>query len=135
FTGAVKDTKGLFEVADGGTFFLDELGDMSPSLQVKLLRVLQDGTFTPVGGTTERRVNVRVIAATNKDLQSAVQRGEFREDLYYRINVIRILMPPLRDREGDIGTLVDFFLARHNKGRGEQAMRLSRTVRQALEDY
>jgi len=135
FTGAVKDTKGLFEVADGGTFFLDEVGDMSPSLQVKLLRVLQDGTFTPVGGTTERRVNVRVIAATNKDLQTAVQRGEFREDLFYRLNVIRIMMPPLRDREGDVGLLVDFFLARHNKNRGEQAMRLSRTVRQALEDY
>jgi len=135
FTGAVKDTKGLFEVADGGTFFLDEVGDMSPSLQVKLLRVLQDGTFTPVGGTTERRVNVRVIAATNKDLQTAVQRGEFREDLFYRLNVIRISMPPLREREGDIALLVDFFLARHNKQRTELPLRLSRGVRQALEDY
>ena len=135
FTGAVKDTKGLFEVADGGTFFLDEVGDMSPSLQVKLLRVLQDGTFTPVGGTTERRVNVRVIAATNKDLQTAVQQGEFREDLFYRLNVIRITMPPLREREGDVALLVDFFLARHNKQRTELPLRLSRPVRQALEDY
>ncbi|MBI5160557.1 MAG: sigma 54-interacting transcriptional regulator [Micrococcales bacterium] len=135
FTGAVKDTKGLFEVSDGGTFFLDEVGDMSPSLQVKLLRVLQDGTFTPVGGTTERRANVRVVAATNKDLQAAVQNGEFREDLFYRLNVIRINMPPLRDREGDVALLVDFFLARHNKQRGAQPLRLSRAVQQALEDY
>ncbi|MBI2892343.1 MAG: sigma 54-interacting transcriptional regulator [Deltaproteobacteria bacterium] len=134
FTGAVKDTKGLFEVADGGTFFLDEIGDMSPSLQVKLLRVLQDGTYTPVGGTSERRVNVRVIAATNKDLATAVQRGEFREDLYYRLNVIRLVVPPLRDRPEDIGTLVDHFLAGHNRGRATP-IRLSGAVRQALEEY
>jgi two-component system, NtrC family, response regulator HupR/HoxA len=113
FTGAIKDKKGLFEIADGGTFFLDEIGDMSPSLQVKLLRVLQEGTFTPVGGTETRTVDVRVIAATHKDLQKMVERGEFREDLYYRINVIKIQIPPLRERMDDLPILVEHFLRKH----------------------
>ena len=117
FTGAIKDKKGLFEMADGGTFFLDEIGDMSPALQVKLLRVLQEGTFTPVGGTETREVDVRVIAATHKDLQKMVERGEFREDLYYRINVIRIQIPPLRERMDDLPILIDHFLRKHFRAR------------------
>jgi transcriptional regulator with GAF, ATPase, and Fis domain len=121
FTGAVKDKKGLFEIADRGTFFLDEIGDMSPALQVKLLRVLQEGTFIPVGGTEPREVDVRVIAATHKDLQRMVERGEFREDLYYRINVIRVEMPPLRDRMDDLPQLLDHFLRKHHRPRAPSA--------------
>ncbi len=113
FTGAVRDKKGLFEVADGGTFFLDEVGDMSPALQVKLLRVLQEGIFTPVGSTTPKQVDVRVIAATHKDLGELVKKNEFREDLYYRINVIRIQVPPLRDRKEDLPVLLDHFMRKH----------------------
>jgi transcriptional regulator with PAS, ATPase and Fis domain len=117
FTGAIADKMGLFEAADGGTFFLDEVGDMSPALQVKLLRVLQEGTFTPVGDTEVRSVDVRIIAATNRDLRTMVARGEFREDLYYRINVINVVVPPLRERRDDIPLLVEFFLRRHARGR------------------
>jgi transcriptional regulator with PAS, ATPase and Fis domain len=117
FTGAIKDKKGLFEIADGGTFFLDEVGDMSPALQVKLLRVLQEGTFTPVGSTETRTVDVRVIAATHKDLHKMVQRGEFREDLYYRINVIRIVIPPLRERVEDLPLLIEHFLRKHHRAK------------------
>jgi two-component system response regulator HupR/HoxA len=115
FTGAVKDQKGLFEVADGGTFFLDEIGDMSPALQVKLLRVLQEGTFTPVGGTKPVRVDVRIVAASHKDLMAMVSRKEFREDLFYRVNVLKVVLPPLRDRVADIPVLVDHFLKKHWK--------------------
>ncbi len=115
FTGAIRDQKGLFEVADKGTFFLDEIGDMSPALQVKLLRVLQEGTLTPVGGTTVRQVDVRVIAATHKDLGAMVKRGEFREDLFYRINVIRLQVPPLRERKDDMPVLIDHFMRKHKK--------------------
>jgi transcriptional regulator with PAS, ATPase and Fis domain len=115
FTGAMRDKKGLFEVADRGTFFLDEVGDMSPALQVKLLRVLQEGTFLPVGGTEPKEVDVRVIAATHKDLGELVKRGEFREDLFYRINVIRVMLPPLRERRDDLPLLVDHFLRKHHR--------------------
>lgn len=115
FTGAVKDKKGLFEAADGGTLFLDEIGDTSPQMQVKLLRVLQEGTFTPVGSTEVRKANVRVLAATNKDLLAMVRTSEFREDLYYRLNVINVIVPPLKDRKEDIALLVDFFLERYSK--------------------
>ncbi|MDC0707194.1 sigma 54-interacting transcriptional regulator [Stigmatella sp. ncwal1] len=115
FTGATRDKKGLFEVADGGTFFLDEVGDMSPALQVKLLRVLQEGTFLPVGGTYPKEVDVRVIAATHKDLAEMVKRGEFREDLYYRINVIRLHLPPLRERREDLPVLIEHFLRKHHR--------------------
>jgi transcriptional regulator with PAS, ATPase and Fis domain len=118
FTGAIKDKKGLFEIADGGTFFLDEIGDMSFALQVKLLRVLQEGTFTPVGSTEQKTVDVRVIAATHKDLQKMVERGEFREDLYYRINVIKVQVPPLRERMDDLSVLVEHFLRKHHRGKG-----------------
>jgi DNA-binding NtrC family response regulator len=113
FTGAVKDQQGLFAVADGGTFFLDEIGDMSPALQVKLLRVLQEGTFIPVGGTKPVKVDVRIIAASHKDLTAMVARREFREDLYYRVNVLKITVPPLRERAADIPTLVEHFIRKH----------------------
>jgi DNA-binding NtrC family response regulator len=112
FTGAMRDKQGLFEVADGGTFFLDELGEMSAALQVKLLRVLQDGTFMPVGGTKQKKVDVRIIAATNRNLEEMVKRGTFREDLYYRLNVVSLQLPPLRERVGDIPLLVQFFLSK-----------------------
>ncbi len=115
FTGAVKDQKGLFEVADNGTFFLDEIGDMSAALQVKLLRVLQEGTFTPVGGTKPVKVDVRIVAASHKDLAGMVARREFREDLFYRVNVLKVTLPPLRDRVTDIPILAEFFLRKHWK--------------------
>ncbi len=117
FTGAVKDQKGLFEVADGGTFFLDEIGDMSPALQVKLLRVLQEGTLIPVGGTKPIKVDVRIIAASHKDLHAMVQRREFREDLFYRVNVLKITVPPLRARPTDIPILVEHFVKKHHAAR------------------
>src|SRR5215470_7602216 len=133
FTGAVKDKKGLFEIADGGTFFLDEVGDMSPALQVKLLRVLQEGTFTPVGATEVKQVDVRVIAATHKDLERMVERAEFREDLYYRINVIKIQVPPLRDRIDDLPILCEHFLRKHFRARpGSGRMRPPRLGDEAL---
>ncbi|HEY4239287.1 MAG TPA: sigma 54-interacting transcriptional regulator [Kofleriaceae bacterium] len=113
FTGAVKDQKGLFEVADGGTFFLDEIGDMSAALQVKLLRVLQESTFMPVGGTKPVKVDVRIIAASHKDLAHMVAHRQFREDLFYRVNVLKITVPPLRDRASDIPRLAAHFVAKH----------------------
>jgi transcriptional regulator with PAS, ATPase and Fis domain len=135
FTGAIMDKQGLFEVADQGTFFLDEIGDMSPALQVKVLRVLQEGTFTPVGDTQSRTVDVRIIAATNRDLKKMVERTEFREDLYYRINVIQLIVPPLRERRDDIPLLVDFFLRRNAKGRRLKAKRLSKSCMARLLEY
>ncbi len=125
FTGAVSDKPGLFETADRGTFFLDEIGDMSPALQVKVLRVIQEGTYTPVGDTQPRRVDVRIVAATNRDLRRMVDRGEFREDLYYRVNVINLVVPPLRERREDIPLLVQHFLAQAARGRGGKPKRLS----------
>ncbi len=115
FTGAIRDKKGLFEMADKGTFFLDEIGDTSPTMQVKLLRVLQEGTFTPVGATETRKIDARIIAATNQNLKDMVEAGTFREDLYYRLNVINIRVPPLRERKEDIPLLAEFFL---NKAQG-----------------
>lgn len=114
FTSAIKDKKGLFEVADKGTLFLDEVGDTSPAMQVKLLRVLQEGTFTPVGSTDQKKVDVRVIAATNKNLTQMVKDGTFREDLYYRLNVINVKVPPLRERKDDIPLLVAKFLENYS---------------------
>jgi len=113
FTGAVKDQPGLFQVADGGTFFLDEIGDMSAALQVKLLRVLQEGTLMPVGGTKPVKVDVRIIAASHKDLIAMAAHRQFREDLLYRVNVLKITVPPLRDRVSDIPRLAQFFVTKH----------------------
>jgi DNA-binding NtrC family response regulator len=110
FTGAVKQKSGRVEEADGGTIFLDEIADMSKPLQAKLLRFLEDGTFTRVGGTQELRVNVRLIAATNRDLAQAIADGQFREDLFHRLNVVQIQLPPLRDRGDDVLLLAEHFL-------------------------
>ena len=114
FTGATANKVGKFEQANGGTIFLDEIGDMSPDLQVKLLRVLEEGEFEPVGGNRTVRVDVRVIAATHRDLESRVSAGQFREDLYYRLYVIPLVLPPLRERGGDILGLAEHFLAEFN---------------------
>jgi len=113
FTGAIADKKGLVEEADKGTLFLDEIGELSPPLQVKLLRVLQEGEFTRIGDTQTRKVNVRVVAATNKDLKKAITDKLFREDLYYRLNVIPIELPPLRRRQEEIPLLVNHFIEKH----------------------
>jgi two-component system response regulator HupR/HoxA len=120
FTGAIVDKPGLFEIADTGTFFLDEIGDMSPSLQVKVLRVLQEGTFNRVGDTDMRRVDVRIIAATNHDLAAMVATGRFREDLFYRIHVLSVTLPALRERRDDVPLLVDHFMARHRRQRAKR---------------
>jgi len=133
FTGATKDKRGLFEVADKGTFFLDEIGDTSPTMQVKLLRVLQEGTFIPVGAIEVKRVDVRIIAATNKNLKEMVEKGTFREDLYYRLNVINLRVPPLRERKEDIPLLVDFFLAEKNKEHGKDGDQKTIITKRALE--
>src|ERR1043165_7424113 len=117
FTGAIVDKPGLFEVADAGTFFLDEIGDMSPSLQVMVLRVLQEGTFTRVGDTDTRRVDVRIIAATNRDLAAMVAQGRFREDLYYRIHVLSVALPARRERREDAPLLIDYSLPRQRRQR------------------
>lgn len=135
FTGAVRDKQGLFEVADGGTFFLDELGEMSPALQVKLLRVLQDGTFMPVGGTKQKKVDVRIIAATNRDLEDMVQKGTFRQDLYYRLNVVSLRLPPLRERAGDVPLLVQFFLSKIAGKAGQPRKSIAPDAMNALELY
>ena len=116
FTGASSNKRGLFEEADGGTLFLDEIGDMTLPLQSKLLRVLQDKEVRPVGGNQARAVDVRVIAATNRDLQAEIEAGRFRKDLFYRLNVIPIHIPPLRERPEDIELLADTFLERHGEG-------------------
>ena len=131
FTGANRDKKGLFEIADQGTFFLDEIGDTSPQMQVKLLRVLQEGTFTPVGSVTPKQVDVRVVAATNKNLREMVDNGTFREDLYYRLNVINLNVPSLRERKEDIPLLVDFFLSQ-NSG---SSISMTRIALEKLYDY
>ncbi len=120
FTGAIKDKDGLFKVASGGTFFLDEVGETSPAIQVKLLRVLQEREIIPVGGTSPIKVNARLIAATNADLERAVQEDTFRADLYYRLNVIPIVIPPLRHRRDDIPLLVEHFLEKVSIKTGEK---------------
>jgi len=116
FTGAVQNKKGLFKVADGGTFFLDEVGEITPKIQVKLLRALQYQEIVPLGDTKTIKVNVRLVGATNKNLEESVKKGEFREDLYYRLNVIPIFIPPLRERKEDIPILVNYLskgIAKH----------------------
>jgi two-component system response regulator HupR/HoxA len=135
FTGAVRDKKGLFEMADKGTFFLDEIGDTSPTMQVKLLRVLQEGTFIPVGAVEPRRVDVRIIAATNRNLKEMVEQGTFREDLYYRLNVINITVPALRDRKEDIPFLAEFFMNKAQVANGTQKKILTKRALEKLYDY
>jgi transcriptional regulator with GAF, ATPase, and Fis domain len=120
YTGADRDRKGLFEVASGGTLFLDEVGEMSAAMQTKLLRVLQDGEFRRVGGTQALHADVRIIAASNKDLAQLVAAGRFREDLFYRLNVIRVVVPPLRERREDIPLLVEHFLDKHGLAEGRR---------------
>ena len=120
FTGAHADKKGLFELAHGGTIFLDEIGETNPGMQVRLLRVLQDGEIRPLGASDVRRVDVRVIAATNRDLRKMVQEGRFREDLYYRLRVVEITIPPLRERREDIPALAHHFLDDANKRMARQ---------------
>ena len=135
FTGAAGDKMGLFEAADNGTLFLDEVEAMSKSLQVKLLRVLQDSTFFPVGSTHPTTVNVRIIAATNQQLEETIKTKQFREDLYYRLNVIRIDLPPLRERAEDIPLLARYFLAKFSKRMEKDLRRISDEATQVLVNY
>ncbi len=119
FTGAVTTKPGLFEVADGGTVFLDEIGNISPAIQSKLLRVLQEREFIPVGGTKAKKVDIRLIAATNKDLEKMIKEGTFREDLYYRLNIVPIYLPPLKERQEDIPALSVHFLKKYSEEMGK----------------
>ena len=132
FSGAEKDKAGLFEAADGGTLFLDEVGELPQSLQVKLLRALQEGEIRRVGGTGNRNVNVRVISATNRNLSEAVEEGEFREDLFYRLAVVPIYLPPLRERPEEIPDLTHYFLARHSERLGIPVEGISPDAMEAL---
>jgi transcriptional regulator with GAF, ATPase, and Fis domain len=135
FTGAVSSRIGRFQMADGGTIFLDEIGEMSPKLQVKLLRVLQERKVDPVGSTRSVDVDVRVIAATNKDLAEEVKAGRFREDLYYRLQVVPIHLPALRERQGDVELLAECFLHRHAADLGRPRLHFSETALSALSRY
>jgi two-component system nitrogen regulation response regulator NtrX len=135
FTGAVADRRGKFELADGGTLFLDEIGDMSVKTQAKVLRALQEQTVERVGGSTSIRVDVRVLAATNKDLPAEIRAGHFREDLYFRLNVIPIFVPPLRDREADIPMLADHFMAEFAREYGRRVKRIDASALAELRSY
>ncbi len=135
FTGAIRDKKGRFELADGGTVFLDEVAELSKHIQVKLLRLLQEGKFEKVGGEKTVSVDVRVISATNKDLKREVQKGRFREDLYYRLNVIPIHIPPLRERKNDIPLLVTYFLSVFTEKNNSGALHISKDSLQLFMKY
>lgn len=135
FTGAISNRIGRFEMADEGTLFLDEIGDLEPSLQVKILRALQERTFEPVGSTKSVQVNVRVIAATNIDLDKAVREGKFREDLYYRLNVIPIIIPALRERKTDIPILLNHFMIQFNKNKSKALTGFSQDAMKCLVGY
>jgi two-component system, NtrC family, response regulator PilR len=135
FTGASQNKRGLFEVASGGTIFLDEISEMSVSMQVKLLRVLQERTIRPVGGTQETAIDVRVIAATNKDLKQMVAASTFREDLYYRVSVIPILVPPLRERREDVELLANHFLKKYAHAAQKGILRISQESLEALKRF
>ncbi len=135
FTGAGSDKQGLFDVADGGTVFLDEVGDLTPAIQVKLLRVIQERTFTAVGDTEEKNVDVRFISASNKDLENEVIEKNFREDLYFRLNVINIDMPPLRERDGDLPLLAQHFLERYSLEFGKDIRKISAYAMDILGQY
>ncbi|MBI5055493.1 MAG: sigma 54-interacting transcriptional regulator [Nitrospirae bacterium] len=135
FTGAIKDKIGRFQTADGGTIFLDEISDISPKIQIELLRVLQEKEFERVGDSTTMKVDVRVIAATNQDLAKKVQRGEFREDLYYRLNVMKIFLPPLRERREDIPILIEHFIKKFNNKFSKDVKAVSPDAQKIFMDY
>jgi DNA-binding NtrC family response regulator len=135
FTGAVGEKKGLFEVADGGTLFLDEIGELDISLQAKLLRALQEKQIRRVGGTREINVDVRVVTATNRDLLKMTQDGRFREDLYYRLNVLSIELPALRERQTDIPVLIEYFIKKHTKNSSQKINGLSSEAKKVLLNY
>jgi DNA-binding NtrC family response regulator len=135
FTGAVKNRVGRFKVADGGTILLDEIGDMPLRIQVKLLRVLQEKTFERVGESTSIKVDVRVVACTNQDLREKIAKGEFREDLYYRLNVVEICVPPLRERKEDIPSLIGYFVKKFNKKINKNILSISSDVQKVFMDY
>jgi two-component system, NtrC family, response regulator AtoC len=135
FTGAVGRRDGRFKTADGGTLFLDEIGEVSPAVQVKLLRFLQEKTFERVGGNETLKVDVRVIAATNRDLGAEIKKGTFREDLFYRLNVVTVELPPLRERKGDVPTLASFFLRRYAAENGKHIDTLSDDALETLREY
>lgn len=135
FTGAISDKRGLFEEASGGTLFLDEIGDISVPLQIKLLRVLQEGEIKPVGSTESKKVDVRIIAATHRDLEHLVKIEKFREDLYYRLKVISIELPALRERMEDLPHLVDHFLARYAEKNKKSVSHISKEAMQLLQEY
>jgi DNA-binding NtrC family response regulator len=134
FTGAIAEKKGLFEVANNGTLFLDEIGELEVSLQAKILRALQEKQIRRVGGTKDIDVDVRVVAATNRDLLRMVEEKRFREDLYYRLNVLSIDLPPLRERRTDIAILIDYFLKKHTRGT-DRKIKIDAEARRLLEDY
>jgi len=135
FTGASTDKAGLFEAADGGTVFIDEIGELTPAIQVKLLRVIQEKTFTRIGETQERTVDVRFISATNKSLEKEVMSGGFREDLFFRVNVIEIPVPPLREREGDLPLLAHHFLVKYSKELDKDINKVSTYAMDILSKY
>ena len=135
FTGANGTRKGRFEIANGGTLFLDEIGELMPMTQVKLLRVLQEREFERVGATESIKVNIRLVAATNKDLEKAIAAGDFREDLYHRLNVFTIFVPPLRERKSDILLLADHFLEKFSREHGKQVRRISTPAIDMLVSY
>jgi DNA-binding NtrC family response regulator len=135
FTGAITSKPGRFELADEGTLFLDEVGAIAPEVQVKLLRAIQSGEFERVGGIRSKKVDVRLIAATNRDLRQAVEDGEFRDDLYYRLNVVQVHLPPLRERRSDIPLLIDHFLAKFNVRLGRSVQSVDEEAGQRLLSY
>jgi len=135
FTGAIATRVGRFELADGGTIFLDEIGDVSPNIQIKLLRVLQEKEFERVGGNETKKIDVRIIAATNKDLRKLVDQGRFREDLFYRLNIVNIPIPPLRERTEDIPVLVSYLINKLNSEKGYQIKEISKGTLQILMNY
>jgi two-component system, NtrC family, response regulator AtoC len=135
FTDAKNQKKGLFELADGGTLFLDEIGDMEPGMQAKLLRVLEERSFRRVGGTKNIQIDVRIVSATNKDLLKAIEEKSFRADLYYRIQVIPIFLPPLRERRDDVMPLVEHFIAHFNREFGKSVKRVSKMAEKFLVEY